>query len=75
MTTSKMYLAGSRCDRCYKETRVTIVSYFNTDTICVECKAKERAHPDYQKAVDAEVNAVKAGNLNFSGIGLPLDLR
>lgn len=70
-----MYFAGTRCDRCYKETRISVVSYFNTDTICIDCRAKERAHPEYQKAVDAEVEAVKAGNLNYSGIGLPPDLR
>ena len=57
------------CDRCAKEVRVTIMSMFNTDIICRECKQKERQHPDYQKAVDADVAACKSGNYNFEGIG------
>lgn len=30
----------ARCQRCSKETNVTIMSKFNTDTICMECKKK-----------------------------------
>jgi hypothetical protein len=47
---------------------------FNTDLICIPCKDKERKHPDYKAAADAELAATKAGNRNFKGIGKPADL-
>lgn len=50
------------------------MSYFNEDLICMECKDKERAHPDFKRAQDIEVAAVKSGNYNFPGIGKPRDL-
>ena len=46
------------------------MSMYNTDCICMECAHKERQRDDYAKARDAEAAAVRAGNLNFSGIGL-----
>lgn len=58
-----------KCQRCGKESAVSIMSMFNTDEICLDCKKEERKHPDYQKAVEAESNEVKNGNLNFEGIG------
>lgn len=72
MTTEQYWPA---CDRCGVKTWATVMSYFNTDVICFACRNKEREHPDYEKARTAEENAVKAGNLNFPGIGLPSDLR
>lgn len=63
-----------RCDRCHKDTMVTIMSFFNTDTICSACQEKERRHPMFKFARDMEAQAVKAGNYNFPGIGLPDDL-
>lgn len=62
------------CDRCHKETRVHTMSYFNTDTICMDCKAKEKAHPDYARAVKVECDACRSGNYNFPGVGKPRDL-
>jgi hypothetical protein len=50
------------------------MSKFNNDIICMACKTKERAHPDYQKASDAEIRAVRQGDYNFPGIGKPADL-
>lgn len=64
----------SICDRCLKETRVTIMSKFNLDIICGDCKEKERAHPRYKEADAAEVQAVRGGERNFPGIGKPNDL-
>lgn len=64
----------SKCDRCQQETFSTIMSMFNTDTLCPACKKLEEQHPDYRKAVQAEHSAVVAGNFNFPGIGLPPDL-
>lgn len=62
------------CDRCAADTRSYSMSYFNTDTICPECEAKERAHPKFSEARDAEIAACKRGNFNFPGIGKPSDL-
>ena len=49
-------------------------SRFNTDPICLACAEAERRHPDYAKACEAELAAVRAGDRNFPGIGLPPDL-
>tara|TARA_R100001463_G_scaffold53063_1_gene104005 strand:+ start:3179 stop:3301 length:123 start_codon:yes stop_codon:yes gene_type:complete len=40
----------------------------------MECKDKERKHPKFKEAQDAEHQAVKNGNYNFGGIGKPDDL-
>ena len=50
------------------------MSRFNTDPICLACAEAERRHPDYAKAVEAELAALKAGVRDFPGIGLPPDL-
>jgi len=64
----------TKCQRCNCDSKTTIVSMFNTQIICLNCKQKESDHPDYKKACDAELNEVKKGNRNFEGIGLPSDL-
>jgi hypothetical protein len=61
------------CDRCGDDKGATTMSYFNEDTICMECKKQERAHPDFKKARDAEHAEVSRGNYNFEGVGLPSD--
>jgi hypothetical protein len=63
-----------KCDRCGKEDCATTMSMFNTDTLCMDCKAKERKHPGYEKARKAESNALLKGDYNFPGIGKPVDL-
>lgn len=65
----------THCDRCMKLLSARITSMFNMDTICLDCKRKEEAHPTYEQARKAELDAIKSGNLNFKGIGLPPDLR
>ena len=47
---------------------------FNTEVICMDCKAKEEKHPDYEAAREAEAAQVRAGNYNFAGVGKPADL-
>ena len=68
----------SSCDRCGESTNnVTIMSVFNTDVICKECKDLERKDPDYQLACDIEREEVRKGNTNFQGAFpnyKPLDL-
>jgi hypothetical protein len=64
------------CNRCQEEIRkgqATTMSYFNEDTICMECKKQERAHPDFKRAQAAEHDEVRSGNHNFPGVGLPKD--
>jgi hypothetical protein len=58
-----------KCDRCQKETDVHIMSMFNTNDICVECKEKEEKDPRYKLAHQADIDAIKSGNYNFEGIG------
>lgn len=62
------------CDRCGKEMRAHTMSMFNTDLICLTCKAAERQHPKYAEAVAADEAACQAGEYNYPGIGLPADL-
>jgi hypothetical protein len=58
-----------RCERCFELTNVTIMSMFNTQTICMICKDAETKRADYRQAVDAETTAIKQGNFNYKGIG------
>lgn len=59
----------SKCDRCKKPTSATIMSMFNTQNLCLSCKDEEEKDPRYEAAREAEMNAIKAGDLNFKGIG------
>jgi hypothetical protein len=63
------------CDRCGKRTISATMSYFNTETICDECDARERAHPKFEEARRIENEAVRGGDYNFPGVGLPDDLK
>ena len=63
-----------KCDRCGGNATCSTMSRFNTETICMDCERKEKAHPDYQRARDTEHQQVVLGNLNYPGIGLPEDL-
>lgn len=69
------FLQKANCDRCGKKLTVRMMSMFNTDTICLYCKKKEEANPDYERSRQAEGEAVKRGDRSYSGIGLPPDLR
>ena len=62
------------CQRCMKGTNTTQMSMFNTQICCSECIEKERAHPDFPKAREAEQKALQDGDYNYVGIGLPDDL-
>lgn len=60
-----------RCDRCGKKSNsYYIMSMYNEDVICASCKAKEERRADYEEAHNAEIAAVRSGNMNFKGIGL-----
>jgi recombinational DNA repair protein (RecF pathway) len=62
------------CERCGAPTNITTMSKFNTETICMDCQRREKAHPLYDEADLAEFTAVANGNLNFPGIGCPAAL-
>jgi len=59
------------CDRCRKPATTTTTSYFNTQIICLDCEAEERAHPDFAYAQEVEEQACRGGNYNFKGVGWP----
>lgn len=57
------------CDRCGKDLKYgRIMSMFNEDCICMDCKEKETQDKDYEKAVKTEYEEIKKGNYNFPGI-------
>jgi hypothetical protein len=64
-----------KCDRCGKETSVHIMSMFNTDVLCMDCKDAETKRPDYEDARKADEEAIRAGDFNFKGIGWKGDRR
>jgi hypothetical protein len=58
------------CDRCGKPLNgCSIMSMYNTDIICMDCKREERNDPRYKRAVEADNAAIRSGNYNFKGIG------
>lgn len=57
------------CDRCLRPLDGgRILSMFNEQTICMPCSEKEKADPDYKKAVEADIAEIRKGNYNFKGI-------
>jgi len=64
------------CARCRADLRKvgSTMSRFNIDWICGDCEDRERAHPKYREAHDAELRSVQAGVYNFPGIGCPPEL-
>ena len=65
------FFTKKKCDRCGGSLTTRILSMFNEDVLCMNCKEQERNHPDYRKAQEAELAEVKKGNFNFAGIGYP----
>lgn len=63
------------CDRCGRSTLSWSMSSFDEDSICLACVRAERAHPAYRRAVEADDAAIRGGDFNYSGIGLPADLK
>ena len=57
------------CDRCGGSLEGgRIMSMYNTECICMVCKEKEKARPDYQDALAADEAQIRQGNYNFKGI-------
>ena len=53
------------CGRCGCELRVSTMSRFNTDVLCMACLADEKQAPGYPEAQSAELAAVRSGNFNY----------
>ena len=63
------FFTQTTCDRCGGSlSGGRIMSMFNADCLCLGCKEKETARPDYGEAVEAERREIKRGNFNFKGI-------
>lgn len=58
------------CARCGCELRVWSMSRFNTDALCVPCVEDEQLAPGYANAAAVEAAHVRAGDVNFPGVGL-----
>ena len=56
------------CDRCGRSTNNnTIMSIFNQDIICMNCKKEEEKDPEFKAAQEAEFNAVRSGITDYKG--------
>ena len=62
------------CQRCGAKSNMHTMSMFNQDLVCMDCSDKEREHPLFKEAEQADAHEVLNGNWNFPGIGLPEDL-
>ena len=64
------FFTKKKCDRCGGSLDGgRTMSRFNTDCLCMRCAEAEKSHPDYGKAVEAELAEIRRGNYNFKGIG------
>lgn len=64
------FFSQTTCDRCGKSlSSGRTMSMYNTDCICMKCKAEETKRSDYNKAVNSDHEEIKKGNYNFKGIG------
>jgi len=63
------FFTQEECDRCGKSLESgRIMSIYNTQCICIECKKKEMQRKDYKDAVNAEHEEIKKGNYNYKGL-------
>ena len=59
------------CDRCGRPLNgCRIMSMYNHEVLCMDCKDKETQREDYRKAVEVDHEQIRRGNYNFEGIGL-----
>ena len=66
------FFLKTNCDRCGKPLNgMRIMSMYNTDCLCMDCKEEERNRSDYKDAVEADNAEIRKGNYNFKGIGYP----
>lgn len=60
------FFTKTKCDRCGGNlNNGRTMSRFDTAYLCIRCAEAERHHPDYQKAVEAELpNSAKATTIS-----------
>ena len=64
------------CDRCGQSLDGgQIMSMYNEDVLCLNCKEKEKHFDDYALASETEYQEVKNGNYNFKGIGFSKEVK
>lgn len=64
------FFTQRNCDRCGGSLeKGRIMSMFNEDCICLDCKDKETRDENYERAREVELEEVRKGNYNFKGIG------
>ena len=61
------------CERCNKEVKVVVGSYFDNSMICEACNKLEQKHTKYDEAKGAAEAASDRGSYSYPGIGLPTD--
>lgn len=44
-----------KCQRCYKKTDCHIMSMYNEELICMDCKQKEQKRDDYEQARQRDI--------------------
>ena len=54
------------CHRCGKSSHAHIMSMYNHELLCMDCKQEETKRPDYQKAVDKDIEDFKKRNPQVS---------
>lgn len=65
------FFMQEHCDRCGGSLESgRIMSMYNTDCICMDCKRKEVQRRDYELARNAEIAQIRMGNYNYKGVGL-----
>jgi len=63
------FFTQDACDRCGGSlSKGRILSMYNLDCLCLDCKEKEKLRSDYREAVEAEHEEIKKGNFNYKGI-------
>lgn len=58
------------CQRCSKHTNLFIMSMYNEQEICMDCKKEETQRSDYAQALEMDEDEIRNGNFNFKGMGL-----
>ena len=63
------FFSQKYCDRCGQSLQAgRVMSMFNRDCLCLDCKEKEMKDKDYKLAQKVEREAIKKGDFNFPGI-------
>lgn len=63
------FFTQTNCERCGASLDDgRIMSMFNEEVICMNCKKAEKTDPEYSAAVEADHNEIKKGNYNYKGL-------